>query len=58
MATIGKTREKCQVSGIYKVVNHEVTHPKEITISKGETFPPCRKCNRLVKYELVRETDH
>ena len=36
--TSGKTGEKCELSGIYYCHIHT---SYEITISKGETFPPC-----------------
>ena len=52
------TGEICQVSGIYKVLNHEVKHPRQITMVKGKQFPPCPTCNIKVSYQLEQETKH
>ena len=39
-STGGRTGEKCQLSGVYKCT----THPNNtISLSKGETFPPCSR---------------
>lgn len=51
------TGESCQVSGIYRVVNH-IQHPKQVTMVKGDRFPPCSQCNTKVTYELVTKTQH
>ena len=51
------TGETCKVSGIYKVVNH-IRHPKQITMVKGHTYPPCSECSQRVQYELVRKKEH
>lgn len=51
------TGDICQVSGVYKVINH-LAHPKEITMVQGKQFPPCSECKTKVTYELVRKTQH
>ncbi len=51
------TGETCQTSGVYRVINH-IQHPKEITMVKGKTFPPCAECQAKVAYQLVRQTEH
>jgi hypothetical protein len=51
------TGDKCQTSGIYKVVNH-IKHPHEITMVEGKEFPPCKECHDKVQYELVKKTQH
>ena len=48
-----QTGDVCQISGIYRVVNH-IKHPQDITIAKGQTFPPCAQCKEKVGYRLVR----
>jgi hypothetical protein len=53
-----KTGDICQVSGIYRVLNHNVQHPKEITMVAGKEFPPCKECRRSVTYELKEKTLH
>ena len=58
MAIQNITGEICMVSGIYKTIDHDIEHPKEITMVKDDKFPPCRKCNKYVKYELIRKTEH
>jgi hypothetical protein len=52
------TGDICQTSGLYKVLNHDVRHPKEITMVKGKQFPPCRDCGQKVQYQLVTATPH
>ena len=51
------TGERCNVSVVYKVINH-ILHPKEITMVAGKEFPPCSECKTKVTYQLVRETKH
>lgn len=50
------TGEKCQTSGIYKGDCIPQGHKKEISLSKGETFPPCNACHSSVNWTLVRAT--
>lgn len=51
----GHTGQTCQVSGVYRCVNCKNPGGSyEIPLSKGETFPPCRKCNAAVTWRLVR----
>ncbi len=53
-----KPGQQAEVSGAYRV-NHDQNHinPHEITMIKGNTFPPCPGCIG-VKYTLIRETIH
>jgi len=46
--TIGRTGEECQQSGIYD----SNCHTKQLALSKGATFPPCR-CRQAVIWTLV-----
>jgi len=46
--TTGRTGEECQRSGIYD----SNCHTKQIALSKGTTFPPCR-CRKAVMWTLV-----
>ena len=46
--TTGRTGEECQRSGIYD----SNCHTKQIALSKGATFPPCR-CRKAVMWTLV-----
>lgn len=52
-----KTCQKCETSGVYK----NETCPKcgagaqEIPLSKGEHFPPCRKCRSAITWRLIRK---
>ena len=42
-------------TGIYRVfhLSHRANH--DVTLLKGEKFPPCNKCGDDVYFELVRE---
>lgn len=51
----GSTGHHCPTSGIWRSV-FPTCRPIEIALSKGETFPPCRCCNRAVTWTLVRRT--
>jgi len=46
------TGHKCTESGIYA----NDCHAKEISLSIGETFPPCSGCHRAANWRLVRAT--
>jgi hypothetical protein len=53
-----KTGEKAPVSGVYRFVkhtdgtgNHTVAETR-IPLSVGETFPPCRSCNKAAIWQL------
>ena len=46
--TTGRTGEECQQSGIYD----SNCHTKQLALSKGATFPPCR-CRQAVIWILV-----
>ncbi len=50
--------DTCQSSGVYEVVHdgHESRH-RELTVVRGEPFPPCRQC-LSVQYRLVRAATH
>ena len=41
-------------TGIYRVFHgdHRMTH--EVTLLKGQSFPECRECGRVVHFELVK----
>ena len=47
--------EAIRTSGIYRVFHsiHRVSH--EVTLLKGEQFPPCHRCGAKVHFELQRE---
>ena len=47
-----------RTSGIYRVFHslHRVSH--EVTLLKGEQFPPCNRCGDQVRFELEREVSH
>ena len=49
-----KTGEKKPQSGIYgsRCCGYE------IALSKGETFPPCRRCSAATNWTLKRPTHH
>jgi hypothetical protein len=49
MASTGQTNAQ---SGVYK----SACCGYEIALSKGERFPPCRKCNKAATWNLVRPT--
>lgn len=49
------TGEAVPVSGIYNVVHSEHRVPHEVILISGDRFPRCSKCDRLVKFELLRE---
>ena len=57
-----KTGEKAPVSGDYRFDGHPdgtTSHtPAEemITLSAGETFPPCRSCNKAAYWKLERRS--
>src|SRR3989337_3176595 len=50
--------DTCQSSGVYEVIHdgHESRH-RELTVVRGEPFPPCRQC-LSVQYRLARAATH
>ena len=40
-------------SGIFSVRHKEHRLPHEVTLLKGEKFPPCAKCSSSVQFELI-----
>jgi len=49
-----KSTEKIPESGIYRVVHAQHRLPHEVTLLKGQVFPPCARCHDEVRFELVR----
>lgn len=47
------TGQTCKKSGIYK---GDCNCSREISLSKGERFPPCSGCRKAVNWLLVRAT--
>jgi hypothetical protein len=41
------------ISGIYLVRHKEHRLPHEVTLLKGEKFPPCAECQTAVQFELL-----
>ena len=41
-------------SGIYRAHHSEHRIPHDVTLLRGEVFPPCAKCGNTVRFELVR----
>ena len=64
MASIGDeshTGQTCQTSGVYRFVRHmsscrctPTAEEREIPLSRGETFPPCRSTSTGVVWKLIR----
>ncbi len=48
------TGQKVPASGIYEVRHREHRLPHEVTLLKGEAFPPCARCSTAVLFKLVR----
>jgi hypothetical protein len=59
MAKEYKPGEKCEASGIYKVV-HDKNHIQEheVTVVYGEHFPPCNHCGDHPRFSLIRAAHH
>jgi hypothetical protein len=55
MALLYKSSETIPESGIYRVVHAQHRLPHEVTLLRGQVFPPCGKCHEEVCFELVRE---
>jgi len=49
------TGQTCQQSGIYEADCKDKT---QISLSKGETFPPCGGCKKAVGWRLIRATQN
>jgi hypothetical protein len=48
--------ELCPESGIFRLKNDPCVseEQREIPLSKGHTFPPCRSCKNKVTWEFMR----
>jgi hypothetical protein len=49
-----KTGEVVPHSGIYRVSHSEHRLPHEVTLLRGDSFPPCSKCDVGVKFKMLR----
>jgi len=58
MPQLARPGETCQNSGVYTVIHdgHESRY-HELTLIRGEPFPPCRQCVG-VQYRLVHAATH
>ncbi len=54
MAEAYKTGATVPHSGIYRVSHSEHRLPHEVTLLRGNPFPPCSKCGNDVVYDLLR----
>ena len=57
-----KSGERCEASGIYRVI-HDRHHPEhEATVLVGEPFPPCKVCGKsiifMARYLALHLTAH
>lgn len=55
MALLYKSSDTIPESGIYRVIHANHRLPHEVTLIRGQVFPPCAKCREEVRFELVRE---
>lgn len=55
MALPYKSAETIPESGVYRVIHAQHRLPHEVTLLRGQVFPPCGKCHEEVRFELVRE---
>jgi len=54
-----KPGDLCPKSGIYDVVHDGVHQDKhQVTMVKGETFPPCRHCGEHPRFSLAIAAHH
>jgi hypothetical protein len=54
-----KPGDLCPKSGIYDVVHDGVHQDKhQVTMVKGETFPPCRHCGDHPRFTLAIAAHH
>jgi len=54
MAEQFKTGQVVPHSGIYQVSHSEHRLPHEVTLLRGNSFPPCSKCGNNVVFRLLR----
>jgi hypothetical protein len=54
MAQLYKSSETIPESGVYRVIHAQHRLPHEVTLLRGQAFPPCGKCHEEVRFELVR----
>jgi hypothetical protein len=50
-----KSADSIPESGIYRVIHAQHRLPHEVTLIKGQAFPPCARCHDEVRFELMRE---
>lgn len=46
--------EEIPESGVYRVIHAQHRLPHEVTLIKGQSFPPCARCHDEVRFELLR----
>jgi hypothetical protein len=54
---VHRSGEIIPASGIYRVQHHEHRLPHEVTLFRGEMFPPCSKCANAVTFVPIHLAD-
>lgn len=55
MPLLYKSSDTIPESGVYRVIHAQHRLPHEVTLLRGQVFPPCARCHEEVRFELVRE---
>ncbi len=50
--------QRITVSGLYGVAHEAHQLPTQVTLVKGQVFPPCAECGRPVRFTLLRRMRH
>jgi hypothetical protein len=53
---MGMTGQTCQVSGLYQATGG-CGHPVKRIVVKGDPFPQCKICRKVVTWKLLRPTE-
>ena len=52
-----KSGDRVPVGGIYEVSHTEHRVPHEVTLLKGQKFPPCACCGNHVRFKVIRKVN-
>lgn len=49
--------ELCMMTGVFRVYHFDHRFPHDVLVLVGESFPECKICRKLVRFERILASD-